>query len=57
MQHYMLLDRNLLYTAVIRGKKLVIVIGQVKAPAMAVKNRRPSKRVTKLAERIREKAV
>jgi len=52
MQHYMLLERNLLYTAVTRGKKLVIIIGQVKALAMAVKNRRSAKRVTKLAERI-----
>jgi exodeoxyribonuclease V alpha subunit len=57
MQHYMLLERNLLYTAVTRGKKLVIIIGQVKALAMAVKNRRSTKRVTKLAQRIREKAV
>jgi exodeoxyribonuclease V alpha subunit len=54
MQHYMLLVRNLLYTAVTRGKKLVIIIGQAKALAMAVKNCRSSKRVTKLAERIAE---
>ncbi len=52
MQHYMLLERNLIYTAVTRGKKLVIIIGQTKALALAVKNRRSSKRVTKLAERI-----
>ena len=52
MQHYLLLERNLLYTAVTRGKKLVIIIGQVKALAMAVKNRRSMRRVTKLAERI-----
>lgn len=57
MQHYMLLERNLLYTAVTRGKKLVIIIGQAKALAMAVKNRRSSKRVTKLAERIAETAT
>jgi exodeoxyribonuclease V alpha subunit len=56
MQHYMLLERNLLYTAVTRGKKLVIIIGQVKALAMAVKNRRSTKRVTKLAERIARSA-
>ncbi len=37
MQHCMLLERNLLYTAVTRGKKLVVVIGQTKALAMAVK--------------------
>jgi len=54
MQHYMLLERNLLYTAVTRGKKLVVIIGQAKALAMAVKNRRSTKRMTKLAERIRE---
>jgi exodeoxyribonuclease V alpha subunit len=52
MQHYLLLERNLLYTAVTRGKKLVIIIGQVKALAMAVKNHRSMKRVTKLAQRI-----
>ena len=52
MQHYMLLERNLLYTGVTRGKKLVIIIGQVKALALAVKNRRSARRVTKLAERI-----
>lgn len=56
MQHYMLLERNLLYTAVTRGRKLVIIIGQNKALAMAVKNRRSTRRVTKLAERIREMA-
>ena len=57
MQHYMLLERNLLYTAVTRGKKLVIIIGQAKALAMAVKNRKSTKRMTKLAERIREMSV
>lgn len=54
MQHYMLLERNLLYTGVTRGKKLVIIVGQVKALAMAVKNRKSTRRVTKLAERIRD---
>jgi exodeoxyribonuclease V alpha subunit len=52
MQHYMLLERNLLYTAVTRGKKLVIIIGQSKALAMAVKNRKSNKRLTKLSYRI-----
>jgi exodeoxyribonuclease V alpha subunit len=52
MQHYMLLERNLLYTAVTRGKKLVIVIGQVRALAMAVRNRKSTRRMTKLAERL-----
>lgn len=52
MQHYTLLERNLIYTAVIRGKKLVAIIGQTKALAMAVKNRKSNRRLTKLAARI-----
>ena len=54
MQHYTLLERNLIYTAVTRGKKLVTIIGQPKALAMAVKNRKSNKRLTKLATRISE---
>jgi exodeoxyribonuclease V alpha subunit len=54
MQHYTLLERNLIYTAVTRGKKLVTIIGQPKALAMAVKNRKSNKRLTKLAARISE---
>ncbi|MBP1751816.1 MAG: recombinase RecD [Geobacteraceae bacterium] len=54
MQHYTLLERNLIYTAVTRGKKLVTIIGQPKALAMAVKNRRSSRRLTRLAVRIAE---
>jgi exodeoxyribonuclease V alpha subunit len=53
MQHYTLLERNLIYTAVTRGKKLVmIIIGQPKALAMAVKNRKSNSRLTNLAARI-----
>ncbi len=55
MQHYSLLERNLIYTAVTRGKKLVTIIGQPKALAMAVKNRKSNKRLTKLAARISTK--
>jgi exodeoxyribonuclease V alpha subunit len=54
MQHYTLLERNLIYTAVTRGKKLVIIIGQPKALAMAVKNRKSTRRMTKLAVRLTE---
>jgi exodeoxyribonuclease V alpha subunit len=36
-QHYAMLQRNLLYTGVTRGKRLVIMLGQEKAVAMAVK--------------------
>jgi len=52
MQHYTFLERNLIYTSVTRGKKLVTIIGQPKALAMAVKNRKSNKRLTKLAARI-----
>ena len=52
MQHYTLLERNLIYTAVTRGKKLVTIIGEPKALAMAVKNLKSNKRVTNLAARL-----
>jgi exodeoxyribonuclease V alpha subunit len=52
MQHYVLLERNLLYTAVTRGKKLVVVIGQMKALAMAVKRVGSAKRLTNLQHRL-----
>ena len=37
-QHYAMLQRNLLYTGVTRGKKLVVIVGQKKAVAIAVRN-------------------
>jgi exodeoxyribonuclease V alpha subunit len=52
MQHYTMLEKNLLYTAVTRGKKLVTIIGQTRALAMAVKNRKSGRRLTKLSQRI-----
>lgn len=52
-QHFMMLQRNLLYTAVTRGKKLVIVIGPSKAIRMAVQKSDTAKRVSLLAERLR----
>jgi exodeoxyribonuclease V alpha subunit len=55
MQHYTLLERNLIYTAVTRGKRLVVIIGQPRALAMAVKNRKSGRRVTRLAHRLRLK--
>ena len=48
MQHFMLLQRSLLYTAITRAKKLCIFIGQTKALAMGIKNNRTHKRVTLL---------
>ena len=51
-QHYPLLERNLLYTAVTRGRRLVVVIGQVKALAMAVERVGSVKRLTYLRQRL-----
>ena len=51
-QHYMLLQRNLLYTAVTRGRDLVIIVGTPKALAMAVKNNHTQRRYTWLARRL-----
>ena len=50
MQSYMMLKRNLIYTAVTRGKKLVVLIGQKKALAMAVKDTKSSNRYSKLKD-------
>ena len=52
MQHYTLLERNLLYTAVTRGRKLVVIIAEPKALGIAVKRRESSKRITRLRERL-----
>ncbi len=53
-QHYPLLERKLLYTAVTRGKQLVVIIGQRKALAMCVKNVGSMHRVTNLTDRLRK---
>jgi exodeoxyribonuclease V alpha subunit len=50
--HYMMLYRSILYTAVTRGKKLVIVVGSRRALAMAIRNVRVEKRNTGLRERL-----
>ena len=49
-QHYMMLRRNLLYTGVTRGKRLVILVGEKKAVAIAVKETSGRRRWSKLAE-------
>ena len=54
VQHYLLLQRNLLYTAVTRAKSLVVILGTMKALAIALKNNEVKGRYTRLAERIRE---
>jgi len=51
-QHYILLQRNLLYTGVTRGKKLVVIIGTRKAMAIAIRNNKTEQRYTLLSERL-----
>ena len=51
-QHYMLPQRNLLYTAVTRGQKLVVLVGSRKALAMAVKNNKVQQRYSLLQRRL-----
>ena len=53
-QHYTLLERNLLYTGVTRGRRLVVLIAEPRALAMAVNRTGSRTRLTRLAERIRE---
>lgn len=51
-QHYMLLQRNLLYTAVTRAKELVVLVGSKKAIAIAVRNNKIAQRNSRLALRL-----
>lgn len=53
-QHYTMLQRRLVYTAVTRGKKLVVVVGQKKALAMAVRGGSGARRWSKLREWMQE---
>jgi len=52
-QHYILLQRNLIYTAVTRAKKLVVMVGTWKALAIGIKNDKTRKRYTLLEERLK----
>jgi exodeoxyribonuclease V alpha subunit len=54
-QHYLMLQRNLLYTAVTRAKKLVILVGTRKALAIAIKNNKVAQRHTALDYRLQKK--
>jgi exodeoxyribonuclease V alpha subunit len=51
-QHHLLLQRNLIYTAVTRAKKLLVIVGSKKALATGVKNDKIARRYTYLAERL-----
>src|ERR1700688_4772379 len=52
-QHYPMLQRNLLYTGITRGKRLVVLVGQKKAVAIAVRNASGRRRWSKLGEWLR----
>ena len=52
-QHYILLQRNLIYTAITRGRSLVVMVGTKKALAMAVRNNQTERRFSLLKERLR----
>jgi exodeoxyribonuclease V alpha subunit len=52
MQQYMLLQRNLVYTGITRGKKLVVLIGQRKALSIAVRNNKTEHRFSGLLSRL-----
>ncbi|MBC2705528.1 ATP-dependent RecD-like DNA helicase [Desulfobacula sp.] len=54
IQHYILLQRNLIYTAVTRGKKLVVLVGTKKALAMAINTDKSSRRHTRLSYRLKQ---
>ncbi|HXO43608.1 MAG TPA: ATP-dependent RecD-like DNA helicase, partial [Thermoanaerobaculia bacterium] len=51
-QHYVMLQRNLLYTGITRAKRLAVLVGETRALATAVGNRRVVKRFSRLAERL-----
>ena len=52
-QHSIMLARNLVYTAVTRGRKQVVLVGDPTAYAMAVRNASDSRRITGLLPRLR----
>ncbi len=53
-QHYTMLKRNLIYTGITRGKRLVVMVGQKRALAIAVKGKQVERRWSKLEERLRQ---
>jgi exodeoxyribonuclease V alpha subunit len=51
-QHYPMLERNLFYTGVTRGKQLVVIIGQPRALGLAVRTVKSRRRLTNLSARL-----
>jgi exodeoxyribonuclease V alpha subunit len=56
-QHYLMLRRNLIYTGITRGKRLVVLVGQGKALAIAVRNSRAERGWSKLNQWLRGEVV
>jgi len=56
-QHYLMLKRNLLYTAVTRGKQLVMIVGTKKAIRMAVRREDAGQRCTALMKRLQDSSI
>ena len=52
-QHYIMLQRNLLYTAITRAKRLVVLVGSKRAIAIAIRNNKVQLRYTNLSQRLR----
>ena len=57
MNHYVMLQRNLIYTGITRAKKICVLIGTTKALAYAIRNMSVLKRNTKLKERLNPSLV
>src|SRR5262249_2395968 len=53
-QHYVMLRRNLLYTAITRGKRVVVLVGSARALRIAVQDAQIERRFTRFAERLCE---
>lgn len=54
MQHYMLLQRNILYAGITRAKRLLVVVGQKKALGLAVRNDQSHKRYSGILSSLRD---
>ncbi len=53
ISHYMLLQRNLIYTGVTRAKKLVVMVGTKKALSIAIRNNKTMRRFTALSDKLK----
>ncbi len=56
-QHFIMLQRNLLYTGITRGKQLVVVVGSRRAMELAIRNVDTSRRCSQLTERLRKAVI